>query len=123
MSLLHVEGLDQLNDKLKELKRVAPDVCKREIADIALDLGAKASDAAPVMNGDLRGELASPRKEEGNDFIWLVGSSLPYTTRQHENLEYNHPLGGGPKFLERPFNENKERYLRSIKEAIQRELR
>lgn len=121
MSLLYVEGLDELNRQIDKLMKVSPEACKKEIADIALDLAGKSADAAPIKLGDLRGDLASPKKI--NDWCWEVGSSLPYTARQHENLEYNHPLGGGPKFIERPFNENKERYIREIKEAIQRELR
>lgn len=121
MTNITIAGLNELNSNIQRLKMQAEEVVKKEIADIALDLAGKCSDAAPVKLGDLRGDLASPKKE--SDLAWKVGSSLPYTARQHENLEYNHPLGGGPKFIERPFNENKERYIRGIEEAIQRELR
>ena len=85
-----------------------------ELADIALDLGSKCSDAAPVENGDLRGDLANPRKK--GDFS--IGSWFEFTLygEQHEHTEYNHPRGGGAKFLEKPFRENVNKYIDAIGE-------
>ena len=118
---IEIRGLAELNAKLRELANVSKEAAKQELADIALDLAGKCSDAAPVDKGDLRGDLANPRKE--GDLEWKVGSDLPYTSRQHEHTEYNHPRGGGAKFIERPFNENKDRYIEEIGNAIIRELR
>lgn len=118
---IEIKGLDELNAKLSQLAKIAEDTAIKEITDIALDLGSKASDAAPVENGDLRGDLANPRKE--NDLSWKVGSDLPYTNRQHEHTEYNHPRGGGAKFIEKPFRDNKNKYVDQLGKAIMKELK
>jgi len=118
---MEIKGLNELNAKLRELEKIAPDTAKRELADISLDLATKCSESAPVEFGDLRGDIANPRKEGNMD--WKVGSDLVYCALQHEHTEFNHPRGGGAKFLERPFNENVNEYIDAIGEAIMRELR
>ncbi|MEW9079820.1 hypothetical protein [Terrisporobacter glycolicus] len=115
MSRYNVQGLDELNSNINRIIRETNKEVDKELADIALDFASKSSNASPVKYGDLRGELAAPKKVYKG---WKVGSSLPYTRRQHEHTEYIHPLGGGAKFLENPFNQNKDRYLRSLKEVI-----
>lgn len=117
---LNIKGLDKLNANLNKLKIACPSACKEELADIALDFAGKSSNAAPIEFGDLRGDLATPKKI--NDFSWKVGSSLPYTRRQHEHLEYNHPRGGGSKFLEYPFKENVKIYNKQISKRLKEEL-
>ena len=117
---IEIEGLSELNAKLAQLARIAPETAKSELADIALDLAGECSDAAPVDLGDLRGDLANPRKE--GDMDWKVGSDLPYAARQHEHTEYNHPRGGEAKFLEKSFNENQQNYIDEIGNAIARAL-
>lgn len=116
MSNLNIEGLDDLIRNLRHLANELPEVADEEIADIALDFGAKASDAAPVENGDLRGELARPRRK--GPMHWQVGASLPYTRRQHEGTSFNFKRGGGAKFLERPFRENQAVYIRRIQDVM-----
>lgn len=118
---IEIQGLNELTAKLGQLAKIAPKAAASELADIALDLGSKCSDAAPILNGDLRGDLANPRKE--GDLGWKVGSDLPYTARQHEHTEYRHPRGGGAKFLEKPFRENVNKYIDAIGEAIMKELK
>lgn len=118
---MEIKGLNELNAKLSELAKIAPDTAKRELTDIALDLAGKCSEAAPVDLGDLRGDIANPRKE--GDMDWKVGSDLVYCAVQHEHTEFHHPRGGGAKFLERPFNENVDNYINAIGEAIMKELK
>lgn len=120
MSRINIKGLDELNANLSRLAKVAPQETEKEVADIALDFASKASNAAPVKYGDLRGSLAVPRKIYKG---WIVGSNLPYTRAQHEHLEYKHPLGGGPKFLEYPWNANVDRYSRRIKEVLKNAIK
>ena len=55
---MEIQGLSQLNAKLGELAKIAREEAERELADIALDLAGKSSLAAPLLDGDLRGELA-----------------------------------------------------------------
>lgn len=118
--MIEIQGLAELNNKLAQLVRVAPDAAKSELADIALDLAGKCSDVAPIEFGDLRGDLANPRKK--GDMEYEVGSDLPYCAYQHEHTEFNHPRGGGAKFIEKPFNENQGKYIDEIGNAIMREL-
>lgn len=118
---MELKGLNELNSKLSELAKIAPDTAARELTDIAFDLAGKCSDAAPVELGDLQGDIANPRKE--GDMDWKVGSDLPYCAMQHEHTEINHPRGGGAKFLEKPVNENADNYINAIGEGIMRELR
>ena len=87
-------------------------------------MGSKCANAAPVESGDLRGDLANPqRNKDGFNIGWEVGSSLPYTRRQHEHTEYKHPRGGGAKFLEKPFRANVNKYINAIGEAMMRNLK
>ena len=118
--MIEIEGLAELNVKLKELAKIAPQVAESELADISLDLAGKCSEAAPIDLGDLRGDLANPRKKGKLD--WEIGSDLIYCATQHEHTEFNHPKGGGAKFIERPFNENKDKYIDEIGNAIMREF-
>lgn len=118
--MIEIEGLKELNAKLKILSDLAEKRADAEIADIAMDLASKASNAAPVDKGDLRRELAAPKKDGKG---WKVGASLPYTRYQHEGQGFNHPRGGGPKFLEKPFRENADKYIKEIGKAIESELR
>ena len=118
---IEIKGLNELNAKLEQLKQISEDTMQDELADIALDLGSKCANAAPVESGDLRGDLANPRKE--GDFEWKVGSDLVYCAVQHEHTEFNHPRGGGAKFLEKPFRANVNKYINAIGEAIMRNLK
>ena len=111
----NVEGLTELNKALSRLRTQSKKEADNILTDIALDFASKASQAAPVLYGDLRGDLAVPKKIPQG---YKIGSSLPYTRRQHECLEYKHPRGGGAKFLEKPFNENKDKYLKAVEEVI-----
>ena len=121
---IEIKGLNELNAKLEQLKQISEDTMQDELADIALDLGSKCANAAPVESGDLRGDLANPqRNKDGGNIGWDIGSSLPYTRRQHEHTEYNHPKGGGAKFLEKPFNANSKKYINEIGNAIKRKLK
>ena len=111
----NIEGLKELNKAFRNIRTQTKKELDEILTEIALDLASKSSQSAPVLYGDLRGELAVPKKIPKG---YKVGSSLPYTRKQHEHLEYKHPRGGGAKFLERPFNENKDKYLKAVEEVI-----
>ena len=81
-------------------------------ADIRLvkcaeDLKGRSVEQAPVDTGDLRGNCAVSHKP----LEARVGYSLPYALVQHENLQFKHPQGGKAKYLEDPFNEQKDNYI------------
>ena len=100
----------------------------RQNYDNARDLAEKASDLAPVEHGDLRGSL-EPGGEHGlfnseaGGLIMTVGSELPYAAVQHEDLTFNHPLGGQAKYLETPLNENRSEYMRRLAGAAREAMK
>lgn len=104
---------------------------KMAILKSGLDLKQKSSDAAPVDFGDLRGNCAVDDSKL-EQLTVRVGYSLIYALVQHEDLMYdrrskslvskklNHPKGGGPKFLESPFQQNLSRYKLFIADEIRK---
>jgi hypothetical protein len=81
---------------------------------------------------------ASKRKKEGGErkshkkaFAEKVGKekavyisfNTPYARRQHEELGYNHPLGGNAKFLEGPFTRNEEKVIKYANLKLKKALK
>lgn len=52
-----------------------------------------------------------------------VSFNTPYARRQHEELDWNHPRGGGPKYLENAFNRNKTKINKFVDKRIREALR
>lgn len=86
---------------------------------VANDLKQKSGERAPVDTGDLRGNCSVTVESIKK---LRVGYSLPYALKQHEALEYNHERGGEAKFLENPYNENKDDYFRSIRSRVKKAI-
>ena len=81
------------------------------------DLVAKSSEQAPIDTGDLRGNCTLDLKYLDALYV-SVGYNLPYALRQHEELTWRHPKGGKAKYLEDPFNANRQRYINFIAEGL-----
>lgn len=136
MARNHVE-IDSraLTRQLQRAMRRNPTVTTKTVRDIVLDLAGRSARRAPVDTGDLRNncsatvngsevfknQAACGTVNPSQRVEAEVGYSLPYALRQHEELNYNHPKGGEPKFLENPYLENDERYIRKLK-AIPEEV-
>jgi hypothetical protein len=60
--------------------------------------------------------------EIGKEKAVYVSFSTPYARRQHEELGYNHPLGGKAKYLEDPFNRNKQKVLKYVDKQTKKAL-
>jgi len=106
----------------------AKDIAKKAAAyaleRCAFDLQGKSQQQAPIDTGDLRANCSvSPLKVEGSRLEVRVGYDLPYAIVQHERLDFKHPKGGGPKYLENPFNENKGKYQAYIEKVVKDTLR
>lgn len=80
-----------------------------------------AVEAAPLRDGPLRGSAgvvaATPSEPRA-----LVYFDTPYAARQHEELTWRHRVGG-PKYLERPLNENRAELQGIIAAEIRRATR
>ena len=61
--------------------------------------------------------------ETGKEKAVYVSFSTPYARRQHEELDYYHPKGGGPKYLETPFRQLEGKVKRMAEVAIKKALR
>ena len=47
----------------------------------------------------------------------------PYAVRQHEEMNYNHPLGRQAKYLETPMNSERDKVMEIIAQEIKESLR
>ena len=140
--IVKIEGLDDLQRLLKKMPDEAEQAAKNQLEKAATDLQGKAQMIAPVDVGDLRGSAftvvgwrgdisveTSPDRDtrsrrspkpKPKKFEAIVGFAEPYALRQHEDTSYHHPKGGQPKYLENPYKENQDKYVKSIGEAIRR---
>jgi len=108
----------------------------------AEDLAGRAQRAAPIDEGTLRASAAIALIVNGTRFDGTgavtaakaaaraaaragslelnaeVSFNTVYAARQHEELDWVHPRGGGPKYLERPLLEQANRYERIIALAV-----
>lgn len=85
---------------------------KSNLLKAAMDLQSESVKQAPKDTGDLRGNCAIDASNL-EKFEVVVGYSLPYALRQHEELNYKH-TNGKAKFLEDPFNLKKSIYMKFI---------
>lgn len=128
MAKIEMKGFDRLKNAIAEAERRNPKVTAQKVTAIALDLAGRSARQAPVDTGDLRSnckavinssEVFADQKVTGSaapaeKVEAVVGYSLPYALRQHEELDYNHPKGGKAKFLEEPFLEKEQDYVRLL---------
>ena len=75
-----------------------------------------AAKAGKEMKGDFPGEL-------GKERAVYISFNTPYARRQHEELDYEHNRGGKAKFLEDPFNRNKNKVLKYVDKQVKKALR
>lgn len=73
---------------------------------------------APVDDGDLR-DSAEVRVD---GLSGEVVFNVRHAAVQHERMDYNHPKGGGPKFLEQALAADRDVVRTAIAEAIQSRL-
>lgn len=129
-------------DELAELRaKMARDLC-RAMYLVGEDLLGRATRLAPIEEGTLRGSgavvlIVNGTRHEGagglaaataaavaaatarRDYTVNVEVSFNtiYAAAQHEGLDFEHPLGGQAKYLEQPFREQADRYIRIIQQA------
>jgi len=62
-------------------------------------------------------------KEAGKEKAIYISFNTPYARRMHEDLGYTPKRGGGPKYLETPFNANKDKVLKMAETKVKKALR
>ncbi len=83
-----------------KFKMAMDDFTVREARDVLREI--KTGGWVPVDKDDLR-KSGKVERVQVNQFTrkTVISFNTPYAWEQHENLEYNHTVGG-PKYVERP---------------------
>jgi hypothetical protein len=132
--------------RIKEAVKIAEEAALKALRTGAESILTEAIDETPVETGTLRrsgtvtvgalpdgaqvyeaAESGSDMKDafpgtEGKEKAVYISFSTPYARRQHEELGYNHPLGGKAKYLEDPFSRNKKKVLQYAKKQVKKTL-
>lgn len=111
-----IEGMGDLNRKLNAIPNKAKGGVTKELMDIIFDLQGESQRRAPIDTGALRGSAFA----EQNGLEGTVGFTEEYALYQHEGVEFNHPKGGEAKYLENPFKERINKYIKAIGDAVKR---
>jgi hypothetical protein len=108
--------------ELDGVKRRMLDAGERGLRIFLEDVAGEGQRGAPVREGTLRAS-AEVEIERGLDSVeGEVSFNTVYAARQHEETDWEHPLGGEAKFLERPFVERLPRYRATLEAAMRRAL-
>lgn len=99
--------------------RAAAETALRVVAN---DLLGEAQRLAPVEEGTLRASGEVEIDHRGDAIVATVSFNTVYAARQHEETDWEHPLGGQAKYLEQPLREKAPRYERVIAAAVDRAL-
>jgi hypothetical protein len=119
MMRISIDGDKELERKIAVWASQAPQAVARALARIVLDLRGKAQRLAPVTKGFLRRSAFS----DSNATSGTVGFTEVYATRQHEETTWNHPKGGQAKYLEEPYKQNVDKYIKAIGDAVAKEMK
>ena len=133
--------------RIKEAVKIAEEAALKALRTGAEAILTEAIDEAPVDTGTLRrsgtvtvgklpdGERVFEAAEAGNEMkdafpgksgkekAVYISFNTPYARRMHEDLGYTPKRGGGPKYLESPFNANKAKVLKHAEKQIKKALR
>lgn len=131
-----VEGVEKLTAKLNSIPSQVERQTRDELSDIGDDINTRSAAAAPLDEGALRASVYKRiSRGPGGPELDVGFEGLPYIIPMHERgwlnfmgrygpkrIEKYHG-GGGEKFLERPFLENKTRYSMALKNAAKKGVR
>jgi len=133
--------------RIKEAVTIAEEAGLKALRTGAEAILTEAIDKAPIDTGTLRrsgtvtvgklpdGERVYEAAESGTEmkdaFPGKIGKekavyisfNTPYARRMHEDLGYTPKRGGGPKYLETPFNANKDKVLKMAETKVKKALR
>ena len=127
-----------LDKQIEQAMRRNPKETVRAAQDCLLELAGRSASIAPVDTGDLRndctaelnGQTIFARKaptastvSPGLSAVGSVGYNLPYALRQHEELGYNHPMGGQAKYLEAPLNALEKAFIARMEKVVDKSLK
>lgn len=117
---MHLEGIRDVMDRLAGALESAGDLTKEGMQDVVTDIGARASERAPVETGALRGSMTTEVHSDGDEITGEVRFTEKYAAVQHERLDFVHPQGGEAKYLERAALEKTDQVRAKVAEALNR---
>jgi hypothetical protein len=133
--------------RIKEAVKIAEEAALKALRTGAESILTEAIDETPIDTGTLRrsgtvtvgalpdgaqvyeaAESGSDMKDafpgpEGKEKAVYISFNTPYARRMHEDLGYTPKRGGGPKYLETPFNANKDKVLKMAETKVKKALR
>ena len=133
--------------RIKEAVKIAEEAALKALRTGAEAILTEAINEAPIETGTLRrsgtvtvgalpdGAQVYEAAESGNEMkdafpgksgkekAVYISFNTPYARRMHEDLGYTPKRGGGPKYLESPFNANKAKVLKHAEKQIKKALR
>lgn len=136
----YLKGLKDVTENIQDAIDKIKHGSVKGLAKALLFVGTESQQRAPVETGDLRGSLEididSTKIAEGKKgggirivgeapetgTVGTVSYNTPYAANQHEHVEYDHPLGGEAKFLEKVLNSEQDRILRLIADEVMNDL-
>ena len=94
-------------------------------------VGGLPPDSEAIYQASKRKKDGGQRKSHKKAFPEPVGTekavyisfNTPYARRQHEEIDYDHPRGGKAKYLEDPFNRNKDKVIKYADNKIRKALK
>lgn len=125
-----ITGVEALMRELRRRQDKAHSATLGELYRAGLFVQGESQKRTPVEFGNLRGSAYTQRTSNGAE----VGYSAAYAIYVHENMEQKlagqpRPSGlgtywnpGGPKFLERAVNENKQTVREMVERAVGRAI-
>ena len=132
--------------RIKEAVKIAEEAGLKALRTGAEAILTEAIDETPIDTGTLRrsgtvtvgslpdgeqvyeaAESGSNMKDafpgpEGKEKAVYISFNTPYARRMHEDLGYTPKRGGGPKYLETPFNANKDKVLKYAAKQVKKAL-
>lgn len=104
-----------------EALRIAREAGFQALRDGAEHILTEAIDETPIDTGTLR-RSGTVTEAPSEDAVY-ISFNTPYAIKQHEDLTLNHPNGGKPKYLEDPFNRNKDKVINLVDNRIKEALK
>ena len=115
---IEVVGADKLAKKLKGMGTGYRAAVRTALKKCLLDLKGKAVKLAPIKTSDLRKSAYTAMENYAGE----VGFTEPYAVKQHEETGYEHPKGGQAKYLQQPYQENVDTYIKWIGDEVVKEI-
>lgn len=105
------------------LERAAKAAAERAVDKVTAAASGEAQRNAPVEFGDLRANVTIKDAEtHGNSTRATFTFEEDYAAVQHEEMGFQHPRGGGPKYAERALIRHAPLLKRIGEEELRREL-